>query len=101
MRKEYKIIDSVVSDNADYEWMTENGIHNTLKPYWQWAEDTDAHVEFEVRYPEDPKQWGMTIQVFALFDTDADYRDFVAQHVWTLPKTRLTAEKMDEALFVE
>lgn len=100
MRKEYKVIDSVVSDNADYEWMTENGIHNTLKPYWQWADETGAHVEFEVRYPHS-KTWGVSLQVFALFKNDADYRDFIAQHVWNLPKTKLLCEKMDEALFVE
>ena len=100
MRKEYKIIDSVVTDNADYEWMTENGIHNTLKPYWQWAEESGAHLEFEVRYP-DSNTWGITLQVFALFMNDADYRDFIAQHVWNLPKTKLSCEKMDEACFVE
>lgn len=99
MRKEYKVIDSNVSDNADYEWLTENGIHNTLKPYWDWAKETKVNLEFEVRYPES-RTWGVNVQVFAIFNNDADYRDFVAQFVWDLPKTTLFCEKMDEACFV-
>lgn len=100
MRKEYLVIDATVSDNADYEWVTEEGINNTLKTYWDWAQKNCVSLQFEIRYPQ-THTWGNTINVYALFKNDVDYRDFIAQHVWNLPKTRLRAEKLGEACFVE
>lgn len=38
------------SDDADYEWITEAGIHNALVPFRKWFESMDTDYQFEINY---------------------------------------------------
>ena len=38
------VVDTLVSDDADYEFYTENLLQNTLTPYWDWSNKTDTEI---------------------------------------------------------
>lgn len=97
---EFVMIDARVSDDADYEWMYEQGLQNTLRPYWDWAKEANIAVQFEVVYPKVDPSWGNRMYVVAKFENDIDRKDFIANHTWDLPKTTLKAESMFEPCFI-
>ena len=101
IKKEFLMIDAVVSDNADNEWLANEATYNTLRPYWHWATDAKVDVQFEVVFPVVPSPEYNTVKhVIAKFNNDMDRRDFIANHTWDLPKTRLKADLNTEPCFV-
>lgn len=99
-KDEFVMIDARVSDSGDYDWLYEQGIQNTLRPYWDWAREAEMEVQFEVVYPEVDPSWGNRMYVVAKFENDIDRKDFIANHTWDLPKTVLKAESMFDPCFI-
>lgn len=81
------VIRANVNDDADYEYMTDNAIHNTLQPYWKWAEDAGVNVEFTKEY--DRQGYGLELLVIAKFDCDRDCKDFQINHFNQFPHKKM------------
>ena len=86
----YCVIDTNAPSDSDYEIITENAIHNTLREYWKWCNDTDVDVEFEIRYYDKVESmYDNGLKVLACFKHKQDYDDFVVTHIWNTPKDDL------------
>lgn len=48
----HNIIKAVVNDSADYEFITDQGIHNTLQNIWQWSDKNDIEISFTKDYTD-------------------------------------------------
>lgn len=95
----YCVIDTNAPSDSDYEVFTDNGVHNTLREYWDWCRETDVDVEFEIRYYdrfESMYEHGM--KVMACFENKDDYNDFAVTHIWNTPKNKLIMEN-DEWIY--
>lgn len=99
-KDEFVMIDALVSDSGDYDWLYEQALQNTLRQYWDWASDAAVPVQFEVVFPEVDPSWGNRMYVVAKFENDIDRKDFIANHTWDLPKTKLKAESMFDPCFI-
>jgi len=67
-----KIIDSRVSDSSDNGYFWENGIHNTLRPIWAWADENKVDVSFEKFLEPDESGAGLRLEVYANFTSKED-----------------------------
>jgi len=81
------IIKANVNDDADYEYLTENALHNTLRPYWKWAEDANVEVTFTQEY--DRQGFGLEMLVYANFENDQDCKDFQINHLNQFPHKKM------------
>ena len=89
----YLIIKTTAPSDSDYEMITDAAIQNTLSEYWQWAEESDVDIRFAIQYPEEKQGfYDAGMHVYAEFEQEQDYKDFVVQHMWQLPKTKLNLE---------
>ena len=68
------IIDALVNDNADYEFITDNAMHNTLNDLFKWAEESDVNVAFTKEY--DKEGYSLRLLVKATFESKEDYALF-------------------------
>lgn len=90
------IIKAPAPRDADYEMITDTAIHNTLKEYWKWAEETGVNLQFQVKYPDEQEYYSdESMHVYAEFNTEQDYNDFTICHIWQLPKTELNLASED------
>ena len=55
------IIDSIVNDSADYEFITDNAMHNTLRSLWDWAGKSSVNISFTKEYEKEG--YGQTLAV--------------------------------------
>jgi hypothetical protein len=78
------VVDTLVSDDADYEFYTENLLQNTLTPYWDWSNKTDTEIEFTRTYTEEG--YRLRMLVTATFKTKVDMSIFKLAFS-KLPKT--------------
>jgi len=81
------VISANVNEDADYEYLTENAIHNTLQPYWKWAEEASVDVTFTQEY--DRQGFGLQLLVFATFECDQDRKDFQVNHLNQFPHKKM------------
>lgn len=68
------IIDALVNDDADYEFITDNAMHNTLNELFKWAEESNVNVSFTKEY--DKQGYGLRLLVKATFENQDDYALF-------------------------
>jgi len=71
----HTIIECQVSDDADYEWLYDQAIVNTLADYFALSEDMGIDTSFTKRY-EDNLVHGLTLLVDAEFENKSDYATF-------------------------
>lgn len=67
----HKVIKAVVNDSSDYEFITDQGIHNTLRSIWQWADRNSVKVSFEKTYNDD-LVYGLELNVNGTFEHKED-----------------------------
>ena len=84
------IINACVNDDADYEYVTENALHNTLQPYWKWADDADVNINFSAEY--DKQGYNLMLIVVAKFDNEQDCKDFQVNHLGQFPHETMSNE---------
>ena len=46
-----RVIEARVKDDSDYDYIHDQAMHNTLRKYFKWAEESGADVSFN-------KSWG-------------------------------------------
>lgn len=44
------IISAPANDDADYEWITEAGIHNALRPFTKFFEEAEIDYQYEINW---------------------------------------------------
>ena len=69
------IIECGVSDDADYEWLFDQAMYNTLEDYFAIADKMDIKAQFTKSY-EDNLINGLTLKVEAKFDSETDLAAF-------------------------
>jgi len=89
MMHKIAVIKAQAPKDSDYEYITDAAVQNTLKEYWDWAEEVGAELQFSISYPEAAWVYGHMMHVNAEFNNEQDYKDFVVQFMWQLPKTHL------------
>jgi len=47
----HRVIEARVKDDSDYDYIHDQAMHNTLRKYFKWAEDSGAKISFN-------KSWG-------------------------------------------
>ena len=91
------VIKTSAPTDADYEYITDTAVQNTLKEYWDWAKELKIdEMQFAIQYPE--KQgfsYDAGMHVYAEFKQEQDYKDFMVSHMWQLPKTKLNLADED------
>ncbi len=70
----HRIIECIVNDSSDYDYIYDSAVQNTLDEYFKWADAQDGTVSFE-------KSWGdpsynLCLQVDAKFDDKDTYALF-------------------------
>jgi|TARA_B110000444_G_C18837800_1_gene597085 hypothetical protein len=71
-----RIVDCVVNDSSDYEWMHESAISNTIGKYFEWADNNNINVQFTKSY-DDELVYGLKLYIDAKFDHPEDRAQFV------------------------
>jgi hypothetical protein len=69
------IIECGVSDDADYEWIFEQAMHNTLSNYFDVTKKMNIDAEFTKSF-EDNLVSGLTLKVEAKFKDQVDLAAF-------------------------
>jgi|TARA_R110001606_G_scaffold373837_1_gene531376 hypothetical protein len=46
----HRIIEATINDSADYDWMYDSALHNTLKEHFEWAKKSSIDLSFEKSY---------------------------------------------------
>ena len=78
----------------------DDAVQNTLSEYWRWAEESGiSDMRFEIVYSDRPDLFSSAMEVFALFEYKQSLAEFKLCHMWTLPKTKLTAGLGDKVLY--
>ena len=93
----HKIIKAIVTDDGDYEYITDQGIHNTLKSIWKWADKNDVEINFVKSYADNFVH-GLELNVQAVFK----YKEDLALYKITIgsqPYNKLTMNN-DIPLFI-
>ena len=93
-----KVIECVVKDDGDYDWLYDNAIQNTLKEKFDWADSCKGSLHFE-KALVDNNHYMLTLHVDAIFDNKED----LALYRLTFgddPLTKLVTEHNMESYFV-
>jgi hypothetical protein len=69
-----RIIEAVVKDDGDYDYIHDSATHNTLKQYWKWAEESGAKISFERNWGD--SDYSLKLIVNAVFEDEQDYALF-------------------------
>tara|TARA_E500000331_G_scaffold214586_1_gene205788 strand:+ start:508 stop:792 length:285 start_codon:yes stop_codon:yes gene_type:complete len=62
-----RIIEARVKDDADYDWIYDQALQNTLNEYFKWAENYEGKISFT-------KSWGDPSYDLVL-NVDAEFTD--------------------------
>ena len=68
------VIDAHVNDSSDYEFITDNAMHNTLNALWDWAGKSSVNISFTKEYEKEG--YGLKLLVWADFENEEDYALF-------------------------
>jgi|TARA_R110001606_G_scaffold398076_1_gene576275 hypothetical protein len=69
-----RIIDATIKDDSDYDYLHDQAIHNTLRKYFKWAEESNADINFTKSYGEE--SYSLSLYVDAVFKNIEDYAQF-------------------------
>lgn len=72
----HKLIESRVKDDGDYDYIYDNAVHNTLKKYFKWADESNVKISFYKDYTDDPMGYGILLNINANFTNSEDYALF-------------------------
>jgi hypothetical protein len=71
MIKRFPVIRTSIADSGDYDYLIENGIHNTLGPLWAWADEQGIKLSFEKNIENNPATYSLELLVNAMFEDPA------------------------------
>lgn len=76
MKNKLVIIKTNINDDADYSYIYDHAIQNTLTPYWQWTAENDVNVAFEKHTDNDLATYSLRLAVTATFENPSDLAMF-------------------------
>jgi hypothetical protein len=77
MTYKYRVVECPINDSADYDYIWESAIHNTLGPFWKFADTAKGNVHFEKRFDDGPDAYGGAVLIIdAVFDEQTDLAYF-------------------------
>jgi len=93
MSFKFTVIEGLAPTDSDYEMVYNMAIDNTLSPFWQWAKESGVNdLTFQVLTAVEDSTYRDHMKVFACFEKEQSYNDFVLQYTWNCPKTKLTSD---------
>ena len=66
-----QIVNCRIKDDADFDYIYDNAIQNTLAEYFKWAECCEKNVHFEKSFT-DKEDYNFFLKVNAVFDSKED-----------------------------
>lgn len=95
-----RIVQAPINDDSDYDYIWENAIHNSLGPFWKFAEEATGTVHFEKHFDESPDAYGgMELIIDAVFDNKTDMAYFKLE--FDLPYNHILIDDNLESKFVK
>lgn len=88
-----KLIDSIISDSADYEVFYDQAIQNTLKKYFKQCDEQNIKAQFVKKYGDDLVH-GLKLNVYVEFENKQDMAVFKLLNNEAFPLTRFAEGKM-------
>lgn len=77
MTYKYRVVECPINDSADYDYIWENAIHNSLRPFWKFADNSNGTVSFEKSFDDGPDAYGGAVLIIdAVFDDPSDLAYF-------------------------
>ena len=92
-----RVIEARVKDDSDYDYIHDQAMHNTLRKYFKWAEESGADVSFNKSWGEG--DYSLTLCVDAIFEDKEDFALFKLTFS-EMPFTRLNIKPDMEGYFV-
>ena len=96
-KMQIRVIEARVKDDGDYDYIHDNAMHNTLRKYFKWAEESGAKISFEKSFED--IGYTLTLCVDAIFEDKEDYALFKLTFS-EMPFTRLNITPDMEGYFV-
>ena len=69
-----KVIEAVVNDDGDYDYIHDSAMHNTLAEFFKWSKEAGVKISFEKEY--DDSDYSLKLIVWAVLDNKEDYGYF-------------------------
>lgn len=98
MIKKYSVINCTINDSSDYDYLVDNGIHNTLIPFWDWAKEQQIKISFEKNINNDDDTFSLRLLVDALFEDHSHYALFKLSFA-ELPYKQFTVKDMQPIFY--
>lgn len=100
MSFKFNVIKGSAPTDSDYEMVFNMAVNNTLKPYWDWANECGVEdLTFEILTEQNELSYGNEMKVFACFENEQNYNDFVLQNTWTCPKTKMVSDQQGNMIY--
>lgn len=95
-----RIAEVPINDSADYDYMWENAIHNSLGPFWKFAETSKSNIHFEKSFNDSPDAYGgLVLHLDAVFEDRSDLAYFKLN--FDLPYNAMEVKPDLETIFVK
>jgi hypothetical protein len=69
-----KVIEAVINDDSDYDYITDSAMHNTLADFFKWSKEAGVKISFEKEF--DNSDYSLKLIVWAILDNKEDYGYF-------------------------
>jgi len=95
-----RVVQAPINDDADYDYIWENAIHNSLGPFWEFAEKANGTIHFEKSFDHGQDAYGGTeLVIDAVFDDQSDLAYFKLN--FDIPYNNIIIDDNLESFFVK
>ncbi len=84
------LVSAYINDNADYDFVVDEAIQNTLKPYFEFKDTNNIDVSYEKSY--DKSGYGLILQIKAVFLDQEELAMFRLRFGGEYPKTKFAEQ---------
>lgn len=84
------LISAYINDSADYDFVVDEAIQNTLKPYFEFKDTNNVDVSYEKSY--DKSGYGLMLQIKAVFLEQEELAMFRLRFSGDYPKTKFAEQ---------
>ena len=100
MTYKHRIVQAPINDDGDYDFIWENAIHNSLGPFWKFADRAKGSVHFEKSFNGDKDAYGgLELIIDAVFDEPTDLAYFKLE--FDLPYNNIEINGENESFFTK
>jgi len=84
------LVSAYINDSADYDFIVDEAIQNTLKPYFEFKDTNNVDVSYEKSY--DKSGYGLMLQIKAVFLEQEELAMFRLRFAGDYPKTKFSEQ---------